>query len=199
MDFKEIVNTRYATRAFSERTIPEEKIAELIDIICLAPSALNLQPWRIKIIKDQALKDKLLPAAFNQTHMCHCSHLLVLCADIDVAARIEKVSASLAGGGVPAELIEGMMGMAKARIATMNEADRLAWAKCQVYIALANAVNGAKALGFDSCPMTGFDPDQFGAILDLPAHLTVTAICPLGYGTDTPSSKIRLDKEDILI
>ena len=54
-----------------------------------------------------------------------------------------------------------MMGMAKGRIAAMDIADRLAWAKCQVYIMLANAVNAAKALGFDSCPMTGFNPDQY--------------------------------------
>jgi len=199
MDFKEIVNTRYATKAFDGKKIPEEKIDELIDYICLTPSALNLQPWRIMVISDQTLKDKLLPASFGQAHMCNCSHLLVLCADSDVAARIEKVSASMTAGGVPTERIEGMMGMAKGRIAAMETADRLAWAKCQVYLMLANAVNAAKALGFDSCPMTGFDPDQYATILDLPENLVATALCPVGYGADTPVPKSRLDKDDLLI
>jgi len=42
----------------------------------------------------------------------------------------------------------------------------LAWAQQQAFLALGNAVNGAKALGFDSCPITGFNPGECGRILD---------------------------------
>ena len=48
MEFKEIVMQRYAVKKFNGKVVPEEKINELIELVRYAPSALNLQPWRIK-------------------------------------------------------------------------------------------------------------------------------------------------------
>ena len=45
------------------------------------------------------------------------------------------------------------------------------WAQKQVYLAVGNALNGAKALGFDSCPMEGFDPKGYAKALKLPESL----------------------------
>ena len=75
----------------------------------------------------------------------------------------------------------------------------LAWAQQQVFIALANAVNGAKSLGFDSCPMTGFDPEALSKILGLPAHIVPTALCPVGYADDVPMPKARLSLADLML
>ena len=71
------------------------------------------------------------------------------------------------------------------------------WAKCHAFLAVGNAVNGAKSLGFDSCPMTGFDPNEYSRILKLPEHLVPTILCPLGYGSDKPIPKIRFPKDEI--
>jgi len=68
---------------------------------------------------------------------------------------------------------------------------RLSWAQRQVYIALGNALNGAKSLGFDSCPMEGFDPAKYAEILALPKHIVPTVLCPIGFAVDTPHPKIR--------
>ena len=66
MEFAEIVMSRYATKKFDGRKIPEEKINDLIEMIRFAPSALNLQPWKIRVVTDQEIKEQLKPAAFNQ-------------------------------------------------------------------------------------------------------------------------------------
>ena len=57
MEFKDIVMQRYATKKFDGRTIPREKINGLIEFIRYAPSAINMQPWRIKIVTDQGVKE----------------------------------------------------------------------------------------------------------------------------------------------
>jgi nitroreductase len=57
MEFKEIVMSRYATKKFDGRKIPEPKITELLELIRFAPSALNIQPWKIKVITDQKTKE----------------------------------------------------------------------------------------------------------------------------------------------
>ena len=66
MEFKDIVMQRYATKKFDGRKISEEKIGELLELVRFAPSALNLQPWKIKIVSDQKIKDQLRPATNNQ-------------------------------------------------------------------------------------------------------------------------------------
>lgn len=195
MEFKEIVRQRYATKQFTSAKIPEELIRELLELIRLAPSALNLQPWRIKVISDDETKKALGPAVFGQQHAVACSHLLVFCANTDVEDVITKADKSLREAGFPDERRNGMMTMAR----SIRDKLDVAWAQQQVYLALANAVIGAKALGFDSCPMTGFDPAAISKILALPAKLVPTAICPLGYGADVPLPKARLSLDDMLL
>jgi nitroreductase len=77
MEFSTIVMSRYATKKFDGRKIPETKVNELLDMVRFAASAINLQPWKIKIVTDQKIKEQLRPAAFNQEQITSCSHLLV--------------------------------------------------------------------------------------------------------------------------
>ena len=80
----------------------------------------------------------------------------------------------------------------------MTADQKLGWSTAQTYLALGNAVNGAKALGFDSCPMGGFDPKEFTRILKIPSPLVPVMLCPLGYAADKPMPKVRYAKEDVI-
>jgi nitroreductase/dihydropteridine reductase len=197
MEFKDIVMQRYATKKFDGKKIPEGKINEFIELVRFAPSALNLQPWKIKVITDQKIKEQLFPATFNQEQATTCSHLLVFCANTDLDGLIKKVDQTLKEARVPDGMRNMVIGFAKDMNGGMSPEQRLGWAQCQVFLALGNALNGAKALGFDSCPMTGFDPQEYSRILKLPPHLVPTALCPLGYAADKPMPKLRFAKEDI--
>jgi len=198
MDFKEIVMSRYATKKFDNRKIPQAKIDELIELVRFDPSALNLQPWKIKVITDQKIKEQLRPAAFGQEQITTCSHLLVFCADPDYDRLILRLEALLKTHGAPAEVQKMVVEMASQFTKTMPPEQRLAWSQAQTYLALGNALNGAKALGFDSCPMGGFDPKEFTRILNIPAPLVPVMLCPVGYAADTPMPKIRFKKEEIV-
>lgn len=197
MELKEIVMTRYATKEFDGKAIPEVKIDELLDMIRYAPSALNLQPWKIMVIQDQKLKEELLPATFNQGQITSCSHLLVFCANTQIHELIEKTDRLMEEAGFPEDLRQMRLERSKMMAGRMSAEETLAWAKCHAYLAVGNAVNGAKSLGFDSCPMAGFDPDEYSRILKLPEHLVPTILCPLGYGSDQPIPKIRFPRDDI--
>ena len=197
MKFKEIVMKRYATKKFDERKIPEDQFEELLDLIRFAPSGLNIQPWKIKVITNQKIKDALLPASYNQEQIATCSHLLVFCANTDILGQAEKVDEAMKKGGVPDEVRKRMIRMAKDIMGNMPPEKKLEMAKAHTYLALGNAVNGAKALGFDSCPMSGFDPEEYSRLLDLPDHLVPTLICPVGYAADNPVPKVRLPREEV--
>lgn len=199
MQFSDIVMQRYAVKKFDERKIPEEKIGELLELVRFAPSALNLQPWKIKVVADKKQKELLKPAAFGQEQITTCSHLLVFCADPDYDSLIRKLGTLLETNGVPAEMREMVIGMARQFAGKMTPEQQLAWSQAQTYLALGNALNGAKALGFDSCPMGGFDPKEFSRILRIPPPLVPVMLCPVGYAADRPMKKIRFAREDILI
>ncbi|MEK6916709.1 MAG: NAD(P)H-dependent oxidoreductase [Nanoarchaeota archaeon] len=197
MEFKEIVMKRYATKLFNGKIIPEYKISELLDIIRYAPSSFNIQPWKIKVITDKELKEKLEPHAYNQKQITTCSHLLVLCARTDVMDQIKRLKKRMVEKGIDeksaATYSEYMSGAMQGK----SEAEYLSWAQRQVYLALGNALNGAKYLGFDSCPMEGFDSKKFAEILELPKHLIPSVLCPVGYAADEQKNKLRFKKEDM--
>jgi nitroreductase len=197
MEFKEIVSKRYATKKFDGKRIPEDKIEELLELIRLAPSAINLQPWKIKIVSDQKTKEDLLPATWNQQQVTTCSHLLVFCAFADMDKLIANIEKGMKAAGVPEQARNFVVGLARDMSGRMSPAQRLAWAQSQLYLALGNAVNGAKSLGFDSCPMSGFDPEAYSRILNLPGELVPTLLCPVGYAADSPLPKVRFPKEEI--
>jgi nitroreductase len=198
MEFKDVVMQRYATKKFDGKKIPDAKINELIELVRFAPSAINLQPWKIKIVTDQKVKDQLKPAAFGQEQVTTCSHLLVFCADPDYDGLMKRLGDLLQKNKVPEDARKMILGMASQFATTMSPDQRLAWSQAQTYLALGNALNGAKSLGFDSCPMGGFNPDEFTKILKIPKPLVPVMLCPVGYAADKPMPKMRFAKEDIV-
>lgn len=197
MEFSDIVNARYAVKKFDGKTIPEEKFEKLLEIIRLSPSSFNIQPWKIKIVKDKQILEKLLPASWNQPQINTCSHLLVFCATKNIGGQINMLEKALQKGDAPAQSTEAYVKMMRDFEANMGSEQKLAWAQRQVYLAVENALLGAKALGFDSCPMEGFDAQKYSQILNLPDNLVPTCVVPVGYASDIPREKLRFSREQI--
>ncbi len=198
MEFREIVMSRYATKLFDGNQIPPEKLAELLELVRWAPSGLNIQPWRIKVVSDQETKELLSAATFDEPQIKSCSHLLVFCADADFDGLRHKLANGMKANGVPEHVWHIVMGIAE-EMSKMSPPEWLAYAQCQAYLALSYAILGAKDLGFDSCPMTHFRPDEYSRILGLPANLVPTILCPVGFAADQQRGKWRVPVEDIVL
>jgi nitroreductase/dihydropteridine reductase len=197
MEFKEIVQSRYAAKKFDGKPLDQKKVDELLEIIRMAPSSFNIQPWKVKIVTDQKLKEQLKAVSWNQEQVTTCSHLLVFCANSDIMGNIAKLDKQMQAAKMPDDARKAYVDMMQGAFKDTDEAYRLAWAQRQLYLALENALLGAKALGFDSCPMEGFDAEQYSKILGLPKNIVPTALCPIGFAADKPKPKSRLSKEDI--
>ncbi len=198
MDFKGIVGSRYATKKFDGKPVPQEKIDALLDLIRMSASSFGLQPWKIRVVADAKTKESLMEASYNQAQITSCSHLLVLCTRTDTDELVKEWARMLEEGGVPAESVKSSVDMVNGTISRLSKEQLLAWNQKQVYLALGNALNGAKSLGFDSCPMEGFDPVQYAKILKLPANLVPTVLVPVGYAADSPRPKLRFPVKQIL-
>ena len=70
---------RYATKAFdASRKIPADTWAALEQSLVLTPSSFGLQPWKFIIITDAAVREQIVPHAWNQRQVADASHLVVM-------------------------------------------------------------------------------------------------------------------------
>jgi nitroreductase len=198
---------RYATKAFDPaRKISDADWATLESALILTPTSYGLQPYRFIVITDQAIKDKLVSASWNQRQPADCCHFVVFAArakntEQDVDRYLSRV-AEVRGGTVDAlagfkkvlmgDIVHGARGQAS-----------LEWATRQAYIALGNFMTAAALVGIDTCPMEGFLPDKYDEILGLPEkgyHAVVA--CAAGYraGSDKYATmpKVRFPAEEIV-
>jgi nitroreductase len=198
MEFKTIVTQRYNAKKFDGSRIDDDRLRELLDMIRYAPSADNLQPWKIKVIGDRETMDGLVPATlpFNQERIKTCSHLLLFCADKDLESRWPRLEAAMKKAGLPETDIQHMAGVAKMIIGRAPE-ERLNRSQWDVFLAVGNAINGAKALGIDASLMGGFNAKEYARILSLPENLVPTLLVALGKAVDKPLPKVRFEQDDI--
>ncbi|MFZ0442497.1 MAG: nitroreductase family protein [Methanobacterium sp.] len=199
MDFKELLMTRYATKKFDGTKIDESKIDQLFEMIRFAPSALNLQPWKIKVVTDDETKTQLSAASMEQAQIKTCSHLLVFCADTDLSGNADKITNLMKKVGVPDENLRQVQDVMKIFLSNFDNETGINEAQCNVFIAAITAIFAAKSLGIDSCPMQGFSAEAYSEILEIPSGIVPTILVPVGYPADKPMPKLRFPKEDIFI
>jgi len=200
MNFEELVKNRYAVKLFDKKKkIAAEDLHYVLDMAILAPTSFGLQPFRIKVVEDAALKKKLEEVSWNQPQISSCSHLLVFCADNDVLQRIKSYGGLMHAAGVPAEKKDMYLGIMHGTFKEKSPEEMTAWAARQAYIAADHAMLAAVERGFNSCPMEGFDAKRYSEILHLPKNLHPVILVPLGYPADEKRPKLRFPKEDVVL
>jgi nitroreductase len=203
----ENLNWRYAVKKFdTTKKLSSEKLDTLIEAASLTPASLGLQTYKLIVIKDQKVKEELVPFSFNQPQISDCSELLVLVAQKEVNgdsvnSYLEFLSSER---GIPLEALEQYKGMMMGWVGNLDEEQKQTWVDKQAYIALGNILNTAANERIDSCPMEGFDKTKYDEILGLEKlGLRSVVICPVGYRSaedDTQHyKKVRIAKADFAI
>jgi nitroreductase / dihydropteridine reductase len=197
MEFKELLMSRYATKKFDDKVIDDGKIDQLFEMIRYAPSALNLQPWKVKVVTDVETKKKLSAASMEQAQINSCSHLLVFCADINLSEKAQKITHLMKKVGVPEENLKQFQDVMNIFLSNFDNETGITEAQYNVFIAAITAIYAAKSLGIDSCPMQGFSAEAYSEILNIPKNIIPTILVPIGYPADEPMPKLRFEKEEI--
>ena len=69
---------RYATKKFdADKSLSEEQLQSLVDIVRMAPSSFGMQPFHLHVISDNNLLTELKEASYGQAQIADCSHLFV--------------------------------------------------------------------------------------------------------------------------
>ena len=59
MNFLELVKNRYSCRCYKTQGIEEEKLKYILECVRFAPSAVNKQPWKFRIVNSNDDKAKI--------------------------------------------------------------------------------------------------------------------------------------------
>ena len=198
---------RAAIKTFDPtKKLTAEQVNNLLAAIRLAPSGAGLQPYRILVVENPEIKERLREAANGQSQLSLSSHVIVFAAETVVDSHFvtKYIDLIAATRQVPREQLAGFEQSIGGLMGRMNEEQRLAWAAKQAYIALGVLLSAAADMEIDACPMEGFQPGKFDEILGLnELGLTSVVIAPIGYRADTDvyskMAKVRRPTEELFI
>ncbi len=202
MNLIDNLNWRYATKKYTDKKVPQEKIDYILEAARLSPSSSGLQPFEILVITNAELKEKMLPITFNQNIVTEASHVLVFASWEDYSLeKIESVfDRTVSERGMPADAMDAY----KTRLWRMYEPRGTEWranhTARQAYIALGIAMAAAAEQKVDATPMEGFIPSQLDELLGLKEKgLKSQIILTLGYRDEkdwlVKMKKVRTPKE----
>jgi len=205
-DLKTALNWRYATKAFDPaKPIPADTWEALLDSLVLAPSSFGLQPWKFLVIDHPDCRKRLRENSWNQPQVTDADKLVVLAtrtemkrADID--RWIERMAAVQ---GTTPEKLGSLAGIIEGFCQRMSPEKQHEWNLRQTYIALGQFMTSAAALGVDTCPLEGIDPEGYDHELGLIGSGYATACaCAAGYRSDSDPSaarpKARFPREQVI-
>lgn len=175
---------RYATKKMNGQSIPEDKLDYILEAARLAPSSSGLQPYKVIVISDRALLEKIKPIAYGQEQITDCSHLLIWIAwDGYSDERISNVFNEMMDlRNLPHDTMDAY----RQKVLELYEHEGKEWqahhAAKQSYISFGMAIAAAAEQKVDATPMEGFDSEKLDELLKLrEIGYKSTVILPLGY------------------
>jgi len=198
MNLIEKLQWRYATKKMDPtKSVPLEKVANILEAIRLTASSSGLQPYEILVISNQAIREKIKAIAWGQTQIVDSSYLLVFAAwDTYTADRInnafdmtEKIrNFKSEAGDIYRQKLLSSYPLRDAET-NYNHAAK------QAYIGLGTALIAAADEQVDCTPMEGFDPAALDEILNLKVKgLRSVVMLPLGYRNADEDWLVNLEK-----
>ncbi|AWW30679.1 NAD(P)H-dependent oxidoreductase [Echinicola strongylocentroti] len=207
MSLLENLEWRYATKKMNGKAVPQEKVDYILEAARLSPSSSGLQPYRIIVITDPEMKEKIKPIAWDQSQITDASHILVFAAwENYTEDKIKEVFANtLTARGMPLDKMDAYRERLWGMYSQLPEEWHAHHAAKQAYIAFGTAIAAAAEQKVDATPMEGFDSAALDELLALKElGLKSALVLPLGYRDETNDwlagmKKFRTPKEEFVI
>ncbi|MCP4248973.1 MAG: nitroreductase family protein [bacterium] len=179
MDTFEAIKSRRAVKHFDpEHRLSEEEITRLMEAAIQSPTPFNMQNWRFVVVTDPELRKQLRAASFDQAQVTDASLLVVMTADLKAWGKAPERYWRDAPPDV-GKMLVGWMGTLYDGQEQLERDEAIR----SLGIAAQTIMLGAKAMGYDSCPMIGFEPDKVAKLINLPDDHIIGLLIPVGKAT----------------
>ncbi|SFI99395.1 Nitroreductase [Paenibacillus sp. UNC496MF] len=196
---EEVMRARASVRQYKrDVAIPQETLNEILELAAAAPSSWNLQQWRFLVIQKQEQKDLILPIAYGQKQVSDASAVVVVLGDLQAHVTGREIyEAAARDGYVPKDVadnlikqIEGAYGIEQI---ARDEANKNAG------LAAMQLMLAAKAKGYDTVPMGGFDKAKLVEALNIPPRYIPVMMIPIGEAATPARPSGRLPLSQLVI
>lgn len=186
MDVFDAIYQRRAIKQYDpqHKLSPEEE-TKLLEAAIQAPTSFNIQHWRFVIVRDADLRKRIRTEFGNdQAQMTDASLLIIMAADTKAWQKNPERYWQNAPKEVADLLVNWMGPFHEGREwLQRDEAQR------SIGMAMQTLMLAAKAMGYDSCPMIGFDIDKVAELINLPDDHVMGPMVAVGKGTKDPWPK----------
>lgn len=191
-DFKQLIKERRSANNFIKGVkIPKEDFIEIFELLKLAPSCFNIQHANYIVITDEAKKEALREAAFNQYKVHTASAAILVLGDKEAYKTADKIYSGMLNLKMISQFDYDQMLLdvnnlyeGRGQDFQRDEAIRNAALSAMMFMLI------AKDKGWDTCPMIGFDPDRVKELLNIPENLEPVALITMGK-EDTSKRRLR--------
>ena len=196
MEVSEAVRTRRAIKWYDpEHQMPEDTFHTLMEHAILAPTAFNIQNWRVVRVTEMEQRKAIRAVAWDQAHVTDASELLVLCFDNKAWEHEPQRYWRNAPQEVQDFLVPAIDGYYRDKPQVERDEGMRSCGLIGQTIMLM-----AQELGYQSCPMDGFDFDAVAEIIHLPEDHAIAFMIAIGKGTKEAWPKPgQLPLDDIII
>jgi len=179
MNTLDAIQARRAIKHYDPaHVMTDAEIRQLLEAAMQAPTAFNIQHWRFVTVIDPEVRKQIRAAAWDQAQVTEASLLIVMCADKDAWKKEPARYWKKAPQPVQDFLVPAIGPYYEGR-------DQVQRDECMRSCGLAGMtiMLAAKAMGYDSCPMDGFDFDAVAKIIKLPEDHVISFMIAVGKGT----------------
>ncbi len=200
-DFETIVSGRRSIRQYDPSVvISEEEMKEILRKTTLAPSSVNMQPWHFLVIQSPEGKEKLAQlASFNKKQVETSSAVIAVFADLNSVENLEAIySSAVEQGLMPEDVKAKQMAFISQHYATAAPELLRDTALIDCGLVSMQLMLVARAHGYDTNPIGGFDKEHIAEVfgLDAQRYLPVMLIS-LGKAAESGYASVRLPVEKI--
>lgn len=180
MDTIDAIYARRAVKHFDpNEKLTQEQENKLLEATIQAPTSFNIQHWRFVIVRDPQLRQKIRTEFGNdQAQMTDASLLIIMTADMQAWRKEPQRYWRNAPEEVSELLVNWMGPFHEGREwLQRDEAQR------SIGLAMQTLMLAAKDMGYDSCPMIGFDIEKVADLINLPDGYVMGPMVAIGKGT----------------
>ncbi|MDG0794370.1 nitroreductase family protein [Cohnella ginsengisoli] len=198
-DYASVVRERHSVRQYDPNwTISEAELKEILAEASLAPSSSNTQSWRFFVFHDKALQQKLLPIANNQQQVADASAVIAVLGDREGFKRLGQINdLAVEKGVMTREFADQYTARAIGMYGSLGKEKQTQIALVDAGLVSMQIMLSAKARGYDTVPMGGFDAVRLVEAFGIPETLVPVMLIAVGKGTAPGRATARLPLEEI--
>lgn len=200
-DFAEIITGRRSIRNYDPAVkISKEEMTEILTESTLAPSSVNMQPWRFLVIESDEAKATLLPLAkFNKLQVETSAAVIAVFGDLNNFDYAEEIyGTAVERGLMPLEVKERQLAAFAGHFANLPHEVNKETILIDGALVSMQLMLVARAHGYDTNPIGGYEKDQIAEAFGMDKDRYVPVmLLSIGKAVDAGYASVRLPIDKI--